>query len=233
LFNGQAVRPIAVLNRQESRVLALKLFEGLGQTGPLWLSNVLPRTLEDNRGMPCLVANINRLQAEKAQLAGLWCAEQGLDFSQFGEGEVSALSAALPWLLLRVAEKLMNGTLLSFRERRSVRIENAFAIEGEGVIRSEFWKNWPKAGSRWDAIDAVLDRSEKRLRQDALLEGNSVRLRHALWDDLPYDTEDIHITVGLNCEGVKLDDGDLLVDRDSCLRMLNTYYGFVPELGAA
>jgi hypothetical protein len=67
-YHGLKVRPIPILNNHAGRELGKRLFRGFGQTAPLRLTNIFPRNLELNRGMPCLILGLNELQAPKVTI---------------------------------------------------------------------------------------------------------------------------------------------------------------------
>jgi hypothetical protein len=235
--NNLTVRPLAVLNTSDNRRLGLRLFRELGQTGPLWLEDILPRTLEDNKGLPCLINGLKELQGPKAPMAGLWMSEKGIDLSKFKEEEIDAAAQSLPHLLLKTAEKLIGGTLDSFKEKRSVELLNAFAREGAAVIQTEYWKDWPEAGYRWRAIDTVLEMGEKQIVKLVRVRttDDTVDFQRELWKDLPVDRDDIIIEMGLRCAQVAWvqETGSIRVDKNSAYRMLDAYYGEVPRLETA
>jgi hypothetical protein len=234
LFHNHEVRPLAVRNTDAGRVKALRLFRGLGQTTPLRLTNTLPRNIEINRGLPCLMTGINALQAAKLNLSGLWLADRGFDFEEVADSQLDAAASFLPALLHEVCRRLLVGELRSYRERRSVDAATAQAAEGANLLRQEFWTDWPEGVPTWSAIDTLLETRQAEFKALATTNDadNRVTLPAALWRDLGFNRVDFVQELGQLCERVEPAgaDGSIALDQRSAYRFLHDFYGEVPAL---
>lgn len=234
--HGLLVRPMALQNNDATRDRGLRLFRGFGQTGPMRLTVFNERNVYLNRGMPCLFASMNDLQANhsKYRIAGARLADKGLDLGRFQESELEAVERVLPALVLEVCRRLLSGQGVGFKERRSIRPQSAMAEEGAEMIRREFWPRWPEASVSWVAIDRMLESREKEFKKLARVneQKDRVVVPDAVWSGLPFDQSDLLIELGLTCDVVEAGEAAVEVDRGSMYRLLDAFYGETPRLQA-
>ncbi len=234
-YHGLKVRPIPILNNHSGRELGKRLFRGFGQVSPLRLTNLFPRNLELNRGMPCLILGLNELQAPKVSLAGLYLSETGPDMSVFSEEAVDTAAVILSHLVATISHRLIAGIPVSFREKRSVRPLNAVAVEGADMIRQDFWRTWPEAGQRMATTDKVLEVHEHRLDEVFAVDEarDEVIIRPAAWKNIKASSSDLVIELGLMGAKVSLNKEGIRVDRPTWYMAMGDYYGEVPKLATA
>jgi hypothetical protein len=229
-FNNLKVRPIPILNNEEGRRLGLKLFRGFGQKDLFRSRNYIPSSLELNRGMPCLIANLNELQAAAVYFAGAYLSDKGLDLKRFSEEEIDDAAGVLSYLTLEISRRLLTGEPVTYKEMRSVRPLSAVATEGANMIRADFWKSWPHAGTRWATVDRFLLTYENRLGEVASVDNEDVVISKQAWEGIDMDPVDLNLEHGLICEKSVLSKDSLRVDRSSFYRMVGDFYGDVPKL---
>jgi hypothetical protein len=231
-YHGLKVRPIPILNNHAGRELGKRLFRGFGQTSPLRLTNIFPRNLELNRGMPCLILGLNELQAPKVTIAGLYLSESGPDLAQFSEEDIDTAAVALTYLVTQISHRLMVGDPVSFREKRSVRPLNAVAVEGADMIRQDFWHSWPEAGYRHLTTDKIFevhqDHPEDVFAVDEAKD--EVLIRPLAWESVKAEASDLVIEFGIRGAKVTLHPEGIRVDRASFYMDSGEYYGEVPKL---
>lgn len=230
--HGLKVRLWPLLNNAQTREKAGRIFAGIGQTAPFRLTKIIPRNLELNRGLPCLVAPLNDLQMNKLQLAGAVFADQGLDLGRLPDDQIDRASCVLPALLAEVSRRIICQEEVSFTEQRSVHPLGRMAAEGATLIQRDFWSGWPDAGMRCSAIDISVAASADTLASVMLVEDrtDTVLIAPAFWLTAGCQPEDLHLDLGLCCKTVVMTDQGLRVDRNSMYRLLGEYFGEVPVL---
>ncbi len=231
LYHAKSTRLWPILNN-DGRTNALKLFEGLGQTSVMRLTQFSPRNFDLNRGLPCLIALNNDLQAGKVRMAGAWLAERGQDLSKIDPAEIERASLLLPALLAEIVRRLTAGESVSYFEKRSVEPLSAIAEEGAALIRTDFWPTWPKAGIKWQAINTLLEVKEHVIPRSVTIDttANALFFPCELWADLEMDPTNLAIELGLLNLDVRQKDKGISVDRPGMNRVFSEFYGKVPEL---
>lgn len=231
--HGLKVRLWPLHNTAEGRARAGRIFAGIGQTGPMRLTKIIPRNLELNRGLPCLLAPLaNELQLNKLQIAGAVLADRGSDLSKIPDIQIDQAAAVLPALLCEVARRLLANEPVSFRERRSVMPVGTLAEEGARLIREDFWPLWPEVGRRWTTIDRSMEANEQEITPalSVVEASDSVLFRPIFWTRANVLPEDLHLEVGLCCKTVSRGPDGILADRNSVYRLLGEFFGEVPVL---
>lgn len=232
--HGLKVRLWPLLNNAETREKAGRIFAGIGQTAPLRLTKIIPRNLELNRGLPCLLAPLaNELQMNKLQMAGAVLSGRGLDLGRMSDDQIDRAAIILPALLVEVARRILAGESVSFRERRSVQPLGTLADEGARLLQSDFWPTWPAAGIRWASIDRVFEAGETRLTELLAEKEDAVLLRPPLWEGPGIEAVDLQIELGLCCRKISMGADGLSVDRPSMYLLLGEFFGEVPVLQPA
>lgn len=233
-YHGLRVRPIPILNNHAGRELGKRLFRGFGQTAPLRLTNIFPRNLELNRGMPCLIVGLNELQAPKVTIAGLYLSESGPDMAQFSEEDIDTAAVALAYLVTTISHRLMTGDTVSFREKRSVRPLGAVAVEGADMIRQDFWHTWPEAGYRSATTDKIFEVHQHHLGDVFAVDEakDEVLIRPLAWESVKAEASDLVIEFGIRGAKVSLHPEGIRVDRAAFYVDAGEYYGEVPKLPA-
>lgn len=236
-YHGHNVRMIPIVNNAAGRKSGLRMFSGLGQTEMFRLTNILPRNIDINRGMPCLVSGLNRLQAAKVRVSGLWLNEKGFDFEGISEEDIEAVASFLPTMIDEIAHRLLQGESLAYREKRSVDPFTALAIEGADVIRESFWPEWPEAGRAWSAVDKMLGERELEIQTQAKIDEtkDAIMFPPSLWDGLEFNRMELIDELGRLCQSVDQSSEDFSIygDRTSIYRIFNEFYGEVPRLAVA
>lgn len=230
-YHGLKVTPLPVANNVRTRAIAMSLFRPFGQTHPLRLTNILPRNLDINRGLPCLIAGINELQAAKIQMAGAYFADGGLDLSGVTEEEADRAGQAMTALVLDTARRILAGGQTGFQEKRSVRPENRMAAEGTNLIRKDYLPDWPEPGYRYRSVDTVLEMRAEALVDLSRIDGTATRLSipEPVWNGL-VDRTDLVIELGLLCSSVSAGKpgAPISVDLGSAYHICREFYGEVP-----
>ena len=228
---GLKVRLWALHNNARTRELAGRLFAGIGQTAPLRLTKIIPRNLELNRGLPCLVAPLsNELQMNKLQVAGAVLADRGSDWSRIRDEDIDIAARILPALLCEVTRRLIQNEHVSFKERRSVMPIGTLAEEGARLIRQDFWPDWPEVGRRWINLDAGMEAVEPVIKEVVVMDAEEIVFRPRFWELPKLDPTDLHLEFGLCCRSVRRTDAGLAVDKLSGQRLLGEFFGELPEL---
>jgi hypothetical protein len=235
-YHGLKVTPFPLANNSGTRAAAMNLFRVFGQTAPLRLTNILPRNLDINRGLPCLIAGINDLQAARIQLAGAYLADSGMDLSDVSDDEATQAGQILVSLVCDAVRRILADETVGFHEKRSVRPENRMASEGTNLIRHDYYENWPEPGYRYRSIDTVLE-----MRAEALVDlsrideaATQLSIPEPVWNGL-VERSDLVIELGLLCAAVNAGSAGtpITVDLGSAYHLCKEFYGEVPAFRGA
>lgn len=234
VFHGRQVAPWPVKNNVATRDKMLKLFAGLGQEDVFRLTKYVPRNLEMNRGMPCLIQPGNELQAQNLTMAGAYLTEKAAtDLSQISDEDIALGAALLPALLVEVSQRLIRKELTHYREKRSIRPVDAVAAEGSNLIRDTFWEDWPVTGFKWPTLNTLLEEKEREIPRHVQVDRTQDTLvfPKTLWADMAgIDTTDLLIDMGALNLNTELVEQGIKVDRTTMNRVFTDFYGQVPEL---
>lgn len=231
IYHAKQVRLWPVRNN-EGRDNALRLFSGFGQTSLMRLTQFSTRNFELNRGMPCLVALQNELQAGKARMAGLYLSDHGHDLRAFDRDQIDTAAMTIPALIAEIARRLIAKEPVSFVEKRSVEPMSAVAAEGAELIRRDFWPLWPEVGQKWSSINRLLGEKEETIPRMVQIDlsTSTILFPSALWQDIELDATDLAIEMGLMNLKTQVSEHGIRVDRGTMNKVFTDFYGKVPEL---
>ncbi|TXH09831.1 MAG: hypothetical protein E6R03_16110 [Hyphomicrobiaceae bacterium] len=234
VFHGRQVAPWPVKNNVATRDKMLKLFAGIGQVDVFRLTKYVPRNLEMNRGMPCLIQPGNELQAQNLTIAGAYLTEKSAtDLSAISDEDISLGAALLPGLLVEISQRLLRKELSHYKEKRSIRPIDAIAAEGSNLIRDTFWSNWPVPGLKWPTLNTLLEEKEREIPRHVQIDRaqDTMVFPQTLWADIrSIDTTDLLIDMGALNLNTELVEQGIKVDRTTMNRVFTDFYGQVPEL---
>jgi hypothetical protein len=216
---------LPVINNDAGRATLTEMFREIGQTAPLRLSSVLQKHIDTVRGYPCLAANVSDAQASNLNMCGVRLTEKGKSLS--GNGKQAG--QALGWAMTQVAQGLLAGDDIGFKEKRSVSLPNSFAQEGQEVLQQLFG-TWPSAGVAWKTLDHFLLTHGRDLEHQAhvCFEDDTVVLHKEILEDV--DVQDLTIELGLLCRRVQQREQELVIDRNTLFPVLEDFYGELPKI---
>ena len=232
VYNGRRVMLWPIRNNS-GKEKAVQLFSGIGQTSLVRLSSVLTRHLSVNRGLPCAVVVPNEQQFKNLELAGIGVSEKyQTDLETISDHEIELAAALIPALIATTSLRLLNKDRASYIERRNVRPVFGMAAEGAAFIQACFWKSWPEAGSKWKALNTLLDRKEQQIPREIRVNVNAdtIWLPQTLWADMDdVDADDLKIDLGSMSLLTRIEEDGLVVNRSSMNKIFSDFYGQVPE----
>ena len=153
------VKPIAIYNSMESRMLLSALFSGVGQVGPHQLNhNIRGEDSPGIRGFPFYAAGYTYGQVNKSILSAFILCDAGVTINTAYMPDVmEKAKCTLRHVIQKVAEWAIKTKADKFVQTHSVSRTNAYSQEGANVIiHACDLVEWPTSSTPFQLIDNML-----------------------------------------------------------------------------
>lgn len=232
-FLSMPVKPIAIYNNMESRMLLSALFSGVGQVGPHQLNhNIRGEDSPGIRGFPFYAAGYTYGQVNKSILSAFILCDAGVSITAtYMPDIIDKAKCTLRYVIQKVAEWAISTKADKFVQTHSVSRTNAYSQEGANVIMHACdLGEWPTSKTPFQLIDDMLSHIKfEDVKQYFVKDINrhTIKIKDAALRSVP-DRSGLERELGTLSRNIHVDGSSIDVDAESMADALTTFYHAAP-----